>query len=153
MTKATLTNLHPYVGWRPSARTHLWGVLGMGTGTLEYEEETADAIARYETGLDSRMAAAGVKVQLNEPDAGIGLAGKMDVLVTRTRSERRQNLMPASAGTRRVRLLVEAQGRGFGITPTVEVGSPPRRRRRRTRTRDRGRGRCALRAPGPRAPD
>ena len=124
VTKATLTSVHPYAGWRMSARTGLWGVLGTGRGTLEYEEGVADGVVRYGTGLDSHMAAAGMRVSLNEPDpdAGIEFAARMDVLVTRTRSERRRGLMPARADTSRVRALVEARGRGQGLTPTAEAG-------------------------------
>ena len=90
--------------------------------------------ASIRTDLDLRMAAAGLRGVLLDPESGSGfqLTGKTDAMIVQTASARGRsadggNLAPARATVSRLRLGLEASrpvrlGGGAALTPSLEIG-------------------------------
>ena len=125
--RSTLTSLNPYVHFRLSERTNLWGVLGYGVGGLTLTPDKAEA--GIETTLATTMAAFGGRGVLSvRPGRGgaFELAIVSDALVTNTVSEATENLMGAAGQASRLRLMLEGSGlmplAGGVLRPTLEAG-------------------------------
>ena len=114
-----------------------WGVAGYGQGELTVTPKkpgTDEDGAAIRTDLDLRMAAAGLRGVLLDPESGSGfqLTGKTDAMVVQTASGRGRsadggNLAPARATVSRLRLGLEGSrtirlGGGAALTPSLEIG-------------------------------
>ena len=121
---ATLTSVHPYVGFEPSEATRLWGVVGHGEGRLRYVERVDGKAVAYGTDLEGSMAAFGARRRLHRAGEAVGLeiASEADVLLTRTRSAAASGIMGASARTSRVRALIEAEAQGGPFVTSFDLG-------------------------------
>ena len=130
---STLTSVHPYVRKRIGDDVMLWGIAGYGTGTLTLADQCRDG-TDAETGIEMKMAAAGVRGTLLKPastsDLEIGI--RSDVTWSKTRSEAATsvscgNLEAARVGTIRTRLAVDGArtwelNPGRTLTPSLELG-------------------------------
>ena len=130
---STLTSVHPYVRKRVGDDVMLWGILGYGTGTLTLADQCNDG-TDAETGIDMKMAAAGVRGTLLKPaspnDLKIGI--RSDFTWSQTQSEAATsvscgNLEAAQVGTVRTRLAVDGArtwelNPGRTLTPSLELG-------------------------------
>ena len=130
---STLTSVHPYVRKRVGDDVMLWGILGYGTGTLTLPDQCNDG-TDAETGIDMKMAAAGVRGTLLKPaspnDLKIGV--RSDFTWSQTQSEAATsvscgNLEAAQVGTIRTRLAVDGArtwelNPGRTLTPSLELG-------------------------------
>lgn len=130
---STLTSVHPYVRKRLGDDVMLWGILGYGTGTLTLADRCRDG-TNAETGIDTKMAAAGVRGTLLKPasphDLKIGV--RSDFTWSQTQSEAATsvscgNLAAAQVGTVRTRLAVDGArtwtlNPGRTLTPSLELG-------------------------------
>ena len=127
---STLTSVHPYVAYAPTARVRLWGMLGHGSGALQLRPAEQRAM---DTDLHMTMGAVGIRGALLEPPpaGGLALALRSDVLWVRTDSDAvagaAGNLAAAQADVSRLRLVLEgsrpvALEAGGSFTPSVEVG-------------------------------
>ena len=123
---STLTGVYPYGRYEVSDRLSLWGIVGLGQGTLTLTPEGMDPI---ETDMDLTMAALGGRGVLVEAPAtgGIELAATSDAMVVRTASDEVRgsagSLAASEADVTRLRLGLEGTWRGLGsIVPTFEIG-------------------------------
>ena len=130
---STLTSIHPYVRKRIGEDIALWGIAGYGTGTLTLADQCRDG-TDAETGIEMKMAAAGVRGTLLKPaspsDLEIGM--RSDVTWSQTRSEAATsvscgNLEAARVGTIRTRVVVDGArtwelNPGRTLTPSLELG-------------------------------
>ncbi len=126
---STLTGLYPYAGYDLTGRLSLWGTAGYGLGDLRLGMKDGES---YRTGMDLRMAAAGVRGDLVSPrKAGnLALAIESDALFVRTTSDASSDpsglLAAAVADVSRLRLGLEGSLdlalAGGWLTPTVELG-------------------------------
>ena len=130
---STLTSIHPYVRKRIGEDIALWGIAGYGTGTLTLADHCRDG-TDAETGIEMKMAAAGVRGTLLKPaapnDLKIGM--RSDVTWSQTRSEAATsvscgNLEAARVGTIRTRVVVDGArtwelNPGRTLTPSLELG-------------------------------
>ena len=130
---STLTSVHPYVRKRVGDDVMLWGILGYGTGTLTLADQCSDG-TEAETGIEMKMAAAGVRGTLLKPaspnDLKIGI--RSDFTWSQTQSEAATsvscgNLAAAQVGTVRTRLAVDGArtwelNPGRTLTPSLELG-------------------------------
>ena len=126
MTSA-LTTLNPYLRYRLSGRTDVWGILGYGTGALALTPDRADDA--LQTDLSHAMAAFGGRstLALRAGDTRrFELAVRSDARLTRTASSAVEGLSGAVGDTGRLRMLLEGTGSvelGHGtLTPTLEAG-------------------------------
>ena len=124
--EATLTSVHPYFRYAASERLSLWGVLGMGQGEMTLDETDSESGQKYETDIDMRMGAFGVRGALAKM-GGFDLAVKSDVLLTQMDSDAKDGLEAVSAESSRLRLMLEASREvamegGGRFRPSVEAG-------------------------------
>ena len=121
--ESTLTGVYPYARLRLGGKLSAWAVAGAGTGDLRLVHGT-DV---YDTGLDVRLGALGVRGALLAP-GGFDLAVKSDLLWVRTASDVVSGgLVSASADVNRLRLILEGGRRwtlasGAVLAPTVQIG-------------------------------
>ena len=135
--EATLTGVFPWARHAFSERLEAWGAAGYGQGELTVTPKrpgTDEDGAAIRTDLDLRMAAAGLRGVLLDPESGSGfqLTGKTDAMVVQTASGRGRsadggNLAPARATVSRLRLGLEGSrpiglGGGATLTPSLEIG-------------------------------
>ena len=135
--EATLTGVFPWARHALSERLEAWGAAGYGTGELTVTPKkpgTDEDGAVIRTDLDLRMAAAGLRGVLLDPESGSGfqLTGKTDAMIVQTASGRGRsadggNLAPARATVSRLRLGLEGSrpirlGGGAILTPSLEIG-------------------------------
>ena len=134
--EATLTGVYPWGRLALSDRVDAWGAVGYGTGELAVTPKipgTGDDGSTIRTGLDLRMAAAGLRGVLVDGGAdGLSLTGKTDALVVTTASDAARGadgggLAAARAKVTRLRFGLEAEqplqlGDGGTLTPSVEIG-------------------------------
>ncbi len=133
--EATLTGLYPWGRLALSERVDAWGIAGYGTGEISLTPKrpgTADDAATVRTGLDLRMAAAGLRgVLVDGGSDGLALSGKGDALAVRTESDAARGAgggLAAARGTvTRLRLSLEGErpirlDAGATLTPSVEIG-------------------------------
>ena len=134
--EATLTGLYPWGRLALSDRVDGWAAAGYATGELSVTPEKPGAAgdaATIRTGLDMRMAAAGLRGTLVDGGRdGLALTGKTDVTIVETVSEAARgsdggNLEAARARVTRLRLGVEGSrpfglGDGTVLTPSAEIG-------------------------------
>ena len=135
--EATLTGVFPWARHALSERLEAWGAAGYGQGELTVTPKrpgTDEDGAAIRTDLDLRMAAAGLRGVLLDPESGSGfqLTGKTDAMVVQTASGRGRsadggNLAPARATVSRLRLGLEGSrpiglGGGATLTPSLEIG-------------------------------
>ena len=135
--EATLTGVFPWARHALSERLEAWGAAGYGQGELTVTPKkpgTDEDGAAIRTDLDLRMAAAGLRGVLLDPESGSGfqLTGKTDAMVVQTASGRGRsadggNLAPARATVSRLRLGLEGSrtirlGGGAALTPSLEIG-------------------------------
>ena len=135
--EATLTGVFPWARHALSERLEAWGAAGYGQGELTVTPKkpgTDEDGAAIRTDLDLRMAAAGLRGVLLDPESGSGfqLTGKTDAMVVQTASGRGRsadggNVAPARATVSRLRLGLEGSrtirlGGGAALTPSLEIG-------------------------------
>ncbi len=134
--EATLTGLYPWGRLALSDRVDGWAAAGYATGDLSVTPKKPGAAgdaATIRTGLDMRMAAAGLRGTLMEGGRdGLALTGKTDATIVETESEAASgsdggNLEAARAMVTRLRLGVEGSrpfglGNGAVLTPSAEIG-------------------------------
>ena len=135
--EATLTGLFPWARHALSERLEAWGAAGYGAGELNVTPKkpgTDEDGAVIRTDLDLRMAAAGLRGVLLDPESGSGfqLTGKTDAMIVQTASGRGRgadggNLAPARATVSRLRLGLEGSrpilfDGGAILTPSLEIG-------------------------------
>ena len=127
-TTSTLTTLNPYVQYRFSDRTSVWGTIGVGEGDLALT--TTGTSASVETDLEMMLAAFGGRGILSTHGAKTGhfeLALRSDTMVSRTTSGASVNLQSAAGSASRVRVMLEGAGtwtfasKGV-LMPTIEAG-------------------------------
>ena len=129
--ESTLSGVYPYARLTLSERVSLWGLAGVGHGTLTVSE---DGRVPVETGIGMNMGALGARGTMLSPSqaGGIELALRSDAFWVRmtsdeTRSETAGDLADIRTDANRVRLFLEAERefavRGEGtLTPSFEVG-------------------------------
>ena len=129
--ESTLSGVYPYARLTLSERVSLWGLAGVGHGTLTVSE---DGRAPVETDIGMNMGALGARGTMLSPSqaGGIELALRSDAFWVRmtsdeTRSETAGDLADIRTDANRVRLFLEAERefavRGEGtLTPSFEVG-------------------------------
>ncbi len=115
-----LTSVQPYALWAPRAGLEVWGLGGVGRGTLR----VSDSFGTVDTGARMRLAAGGVR---QEVAASAGLAVKADVFHAALASDAQVDLPAAEATATRARMLVEWQSEwapsaSARLRPRVEVG-------------------------------
>ena len=123
---STLTGVYPYGRYDVSDRLSLWGIVGLGQGTLTLTPEGMDPI---ETDMDLTMAALGGRGVLVEAPAtgGIELAATSDAMTVQTTTGEVRgsagSLAASEADVTRLRLGLEGTWRGLGsIVPSFEIG-------------------------------
>ena len=120
-----LTGLHPYAVYRLGERLQVWALLGYGGGSLRLR--LADQTT-YDTDLEMRMGAVGVRAALREAPAtgGVALALRSDALWVQTASAAVTGLAESEADVSRVRLILEASRPfalgGGSFVPSLELG-------------------------------
>ena len=97
-----LTGLLPYVHWNPRPELGVWGAFGFGWGDLEIEDE-AGAV---DTGLEMRMAAAGLRRDLAHW-RGVALAVKADAFLASLEADAARDLPRSRGDASRLRLRME----------------------------------------------
>ena len=128
--ESTLTGVYPWGRYDVSARLSLWGVVGMGQGSLTL---TPEGMAAIETDMDLTMAAAGLRSVLVEPseESGLELAATSDAMVVCTGSDEVRgnggSLAAPRAEVTRLRLGLEGTWRGIEagggtLVPSFEIG-------------------------------
>ena len=124
--ESTLTGVYPYGRYDVNDWLSLWGVVGMGTGSLTL---TPAGMTPIETDMDLRMAALGGRsVLLEAPaDGGLELAVTSDAMAVQTTSDEVRgsggSLAAAEADVTRLRIGLEGSWTGFGsIAPSFEIG-------------------------------
>ena len=130
---STLTGVWPWMRHALDDRLSVWGVAGLGRGRLTLELRDADGArtGAIRTGLDLRMAAAGLRgIAVDGGSDGLTLAVKADAAVVRTASDAVSGTGGAMAGaeaeTTRMRLGLEGSrpirlGDGSVLTPGMEI--------------------------------
>ncbi|MXW35765.1 MAG: hypothetical protein F4Z60_09725 [Chloroflexi bacterium] len=119
----SMTSLHPYARYAVSDRLDVWGTAGFGRGRLEVatgEGETMEAGSRF------LMGAAGARGVLLKAD-GWELAGRTDVMMTRTTSGETRGMRAGEAEAHRFRLVLEGSRNrswdgGRRLDATLEIG-------------------------------
>ena len=130
---STLTGVWPWMRHALDDRLSVWGVAGLGGGRLTLEPRDVDGarIEAIRTGIDLRMAAAGLRgIAVDGGRDGLTLAVKADAAVVRTASDAVSGTSGAMAGaeaeTTRLRLGLEGSrpfrlGDGSVLTPGMEI--------------------------------
>ena len=122
---STLTSIHPYAAYALSDRIRLWSMIGYGSGSLQLE-----APHELTTDLEMTMGALGVSGTLlapSQPDGGLALALRSDVLWMGMDSAATADLVATEADVSRLRLMLEGSRpfilrSGGALTPSIEVG-------------------------------
>ena len=129
--ESTLTGVYPYARMTLSERVSLWGLAGVGQGTLTVSERGR---APAETDIGMHMGALGARGTMLAPSeaGGIALALRSDAFWVRMTSDEARtaaagDLADIRTDASRVRLFLEAERelevRGEGtLTPSLEVG-------------------------------
>ena len=129
--ESTLTGVYPYARMTLSERVSLWGLAGVGQGTLTVSERGR---APAETDIGMNMGALGARGTMLTPSeaGGIELALRSDAFWVRMTSDEARtaaagDLADIRTDASRVRLFLEAERefevRGEGtLTPSLEVG-------------------------------
>ena len=129
--ESTLTGVYPYARMTLSERVSLWGLAGVGQGTLTVSERGR---APAETDIGMNMGALGARGTMLTPSeaGGVELALRSDAFWVRMTSDEARtaaagDLADISTDASRVRLFLEAERefevRGEGtLTPSLEVG-------------------------------
>ena len=129
--ESTLTGVYPYARMTLSERVSLWGLAGVGQGTLTVSERGR---APAETDIGMHMGALGARGTMLAPSeaGGIELALRSDAFRVRMTSDEARtaaagDLADIRTDASRVRLFLEAERelevRGEGtLTPSLEVG-------------------------------
>ena len=122
--KARLTTFYPYVRWSPTAKTDLWGVVGLGGGDVEMDA----AGTSLETPGRLRMAAMGLRNDLARVGA-VDLAVRADAFTVGMEADAVAGMVGAADGrAQRLRLVLDgsadlALSSSSRLTPSVEVGA------------------------------
>ena len=128
---SALTGVYPYGRYALSERLSLWGVAGLGRGSLTLKPGKG---TRIETDMELAMGAVGLRGVLVEAPAegGMEVAAKTDGMMVRTSSDAASgtggNIAAAEADVTRLRLGLQATwhgmdtGGGTLLTPSVEIG-------------------------------
>ena len=129
--ESTLSGVYPYARLTLSERVSLWGLAGVGQGTLTVSEAGRTPV---DTDIGMNMGALGARGTMLSPSeaGGIALALRSDAFWVRmasdeTRSETAGDLADIRTDASRVRLFLEAE-REFAVrgeatlTPSFEVG-------------------------------
>ena len=132
VAESTLTGVYPYGRYALSERVSVWGVAGLGSGTLTLKPAIG---TRIETDMALAMGALGLRGVLVEAPAegGMELSVKTDAMAVRTTSDAARgedggNMAAAQADVTRLRLGLQATmhgmstGSGGILTPSVEIG-------------------------------
>ena len=129
--ESTLSGVYPYARMTLSERVSLWGLAGVGHGTLTVSEAGRTPV---DTDIGMNMGALGARGTMLSPSeaGGIELALRSDAFWVRmtsdeTRSETAGDIADIRTDASRVRLFLEAERefavRGEGtLTPSFEVG-------------------------------
>ena len=129
--ESTLTGVYPYARMTLSERVSLWGLAGVGQGTLTVSERGR---APAETDIGMNMGALGARGTMLAPSeaGGVELALRSDAFWVRMSSDEARtaaagDLADLSTDASRVRLFLEAERefevRGEGtLTPSLAVG-------------------------------
>ena len=128
--ESTLTGVYPYGRYAISERVSVWGVAGLGRGSLTLKPGNG---TRIETDMELAMGALGLRGVLVEAPAegGMELAAKTDGMMVRTSSDAASgtggNIAAAEADVTRLRLGLQATWHGVAagggtLTPSVEIG-------------------------------
>ena len=128
--ESTLTGVYPYGRYALSERVSVWGVAGIGRGTLTLKPVTG---AQIETDMALSMGALGLRGVLVEApaDGGVELSVKTDGMMVRTSSDAASgtggSIAAAEADVTRLRLGLQATWHGMNtgggiLTPSVEIG-------------------------------
>ncbi len=113
-----LTGLLPYVHWNPRPELGVWGAFGFGWGDLGVEDE-AGAV---DTGLEMRMAAAGLRRDLAHW-RGVALAVKADAFLASLEADAARDLPRSRGDASRLRLRMEgSKAWQFSEDEQVELG-------------------------------
>ena len=117
----SMTSVQPYVHWSPRPGLALWGMGGIGGGSLT----VVDSLGTADTPLGLRMFAGGGRKDLI---AGGALAIKADVFRATLRSEERADLTEAVGAATRARLLLQGRTEWRAspesrVSPRVEFGA------------------------------
>ena len=116
--ETSLTGIHPYVRYAPSAGLSLWGVLGGGSGSADISEDLGDDLS---TDLSMTMAAAGLRQAI-----GSTFALKADVFTVQIDSDLAADLEEVTARAQRLRIAPELGVRRSNATSSysgsVEMG-------------------------------
>ena len=122
----TLTGLHPYAVYGLGERLQVWALAGYNGGSLRVR--TAEQTA-YDTDLEMRMGAVGMRAALREAPAsgGVALAVRSDALWVQTASAAVAGLAESEAAVSRLRLILEASrplalSGGGSFVPSLELG-------------------------------
>ena len=119
--ESTLTGVYPYGRYDVNDWLSLWGVVGLGTGSLTL---TPEGMTPIETDMDLTMAALGGRsVLLEAPaDGGLELAATSDAMVVQTTSDEVRgsggSLAAAEADVTRLRI-----GLGWQLEGTRREGA------------------------------
>ena len=129
---SSLTSVHPYVAYALSDRVRLWGMVGYGSGSLQLKLAEQHAM---DTDLTMTMGALGVRGSLlepSQPQGGLALALRSDVLWLRMDSAAGEGAdgagkLATESDVSRLRLVLEGSrpislAAGGSLIPTLEVG-------------------------------
>ena len=122
----SLAGVYPYARYAVTGRVSIWGVAGYADGDLKL---TPPRGGPRETGIDLRMAAAGMRGTVLDAgeSGGFELAFKSDAMVVRIDSDRTTGLAATESDVNRLRLRLEGSWHGLEVAggtlePSVEVG-------------------------------
>ena len=102
MVDADMTNVVPYVHWTLDEGLYAWLYAGGGRGEAELEEEGGSGTVK--TDIDMRMAAAGVRKELDDR-----WAVRADAFAMKIESDARAPVLLTSARAERVRVMLEGR--------------------------------------------
>lgn len=102
MVDADMTNVVPYVHWTLDEGLYAWLYAGGGRGEAELEEEGGSGPVK--TDIDMRMAAAGVRKELDDR-----WAVRADAFAMKIESDARAPVLLTSARAERVRVMLEGR--------------------------------------------
>ena len=124
--QSSLTGLYPYVYVGLNERISVWGVAGVGSGTLKLRMRDLD----LQTDIAMRMGAVGVRREFlyAADNWGVSAALKADMLLMRIASNETLDLAAARATASRQRLAVEVAQEftlksGDWVVPFFEIGA------------------------------
>ena len=117
-----MTSVLPYAHWSPRPDLGMWGLLGVGGGEVELEDEAG----RVETDVRMLTAAFGLRQEL-AAWRGIDMAVKADTFLTELRTEAARGLPRTSGDAKRLRLRLEGRKEWeispvSRMTPSLDIG-------------------------------